>query len=171
MDKRRVKEIIIMLLIILIIIFSILLSNKDKANAKIVVNSAQSEDDIYKEVMTETLYGAENNIKHDTDGTRVNNSSKMKEKVQVQGDTGIEVNGIEITSKDNKTYISGIAKNVTGSTKGDYMLTLNLKDESGKSILEVGIYLNKVEAGQEIKIQTVATTDLANAYSYTITKK
>ena len=171
MDKRKIKEIVIMILIVLIIIFSVLLMNKNKANQKIVVDSAQSEEDIYKEVMDETLYGSENNIRHDEDGSRVNVSDKMKETVKIQGDTGLEVEGLNITSKDGITSITGTVKNESQSEKGDYMLIVNLKNDSGKSILEIGVYLNKVEAGKEVQIQTSVTTDLANAYSYTVSKK
>ena len=94
----------------------------------------------------------------------------MKETVTVDGERDLEVEGIQITSKDNNTMISGTIKNTGRATLGDEILTISLKDDSGIEVLAVGIYVDEVPAGETTTFETAATTDLANAYSYSVSK-
>lgn len=170
MQKNKFKIVIIAILIILIIIFLILIYKKSN-NIKTIINSAQSENDIYEEEKTKVLYGEENNVEHDESGNRINNSDKIKEHVSIKGEPGLEIEGLNITSKNDKTYITGMVKNKNSSEFEGSMVTLNLLNEEGKSILKVGVYINKIESKGETKIETIATIDLANAYSYTAEKE
>ena len=49
-------------------------------------------------------------------------------------------------------------------------ITISLKDEEKKEILNVGVYINAINPGETITFQTSVTMDLANAYSYTASK-
>ena len=94
----------------------------------------------------------------------------MKEAVTVDGEKDLEVQEIDITSKDNKTIITGTIKNNGKSTLGDAIYNLSLKDDTGIEILGVGVYVDEIQAGETSTFQTYATIDLANAYSYTVSK-
>ena len=172
MKKESVKMVIIAILVILLVVFSILLANKSKGTTTQVSleDSKLTEDEIYQEVLTEVLYGEEKYIAHDENGNRVNTSDKMKEAVTVEGESDLEVQGVEISSKDNKTIISGTIKNNGRATLGDEIITLSLEDDTGIELLAVGIYVDEIASGETTTFQTFATIDLANAYSYTVSK-
>lgn len=173
MKKETLKIFVIVVLAILLVVFSVLLVNKNKGREEqklVVEDSKLTEDQIYQEVLTEVLYGEEKYITHDENGNRVNTSDKMKAAVQVDGENALEVQGIEISSKDNKTIIEGTIKNNGTTTLGDQIYKISLKDDTGVEILEVGIYVDEVIPGETIPFQTYATIDLANAYSYTASK-
>ena len=172
MKKEKIKIFIIAILIVLLIVFSVLLINKNKEEPKkSLEDSKLTEDEIYQEVLTEVLYGEEKYITHDENGNRVNTSEKMKEAVTVEGESNLEVRGINISSKDNKTIITGTIKNNGTRVLGDEIYNLSLKDDTGVEILSVGIYVDEVMTGEIIPFETYATIDLANAYSYTVSKQ
>ena len=104
MKKETIKIFVIAILVVLLIVFSVLLVNKNKEEQTQVSleDSKLTEDEIYQEVLTEVLYGEEKYITHDENGNRVNTSDKMKEAVTVDGEKDLEVQEIDITSKDNK---------------------------------------------------------------------
>ncbi len=172
MKKETIKIFVIAILVVLLIVFSVLLVNKNKEEQTQVSleDSKLTEDEIYQEVLTEVLYGEEKYITHDENGNRVNTSDKMKEAVTVDGEKDLEVQEIDITSKDNKTIITGTIKNNGKSTLGDAIYNLSLKDDTGIEILGVGVYVDEIQAGETSTFQTYATIDLANAYSYTVSK-
>ena len=160
-----------MILIVLLVIFSILLINRKQEKTQVAIDDTKlTEDEIYQEVLTEVLYGEEKYITHDENGNRVNISDKMKEAVTVNGEGDLEVQKIDIYSKDNKTIIEGSIKNNGNTALGDEILTLSLKDDTGIEILGVGIYVDKMQSGESSTFQTYATMDLANAYSYSVSK-
>ena len=121
MKKETIKIFVIAILVVLLIVFSVLLVNKNKEEQTQVSleDSKLTEDEIYQEVLTEVLYGEEKYITHDENGNRVNTSDKMKEAVTVDGEKDLEVQEIDITSKDNKTIITGTIKKNGKSTLGD----------------------------------------------------
>ena len=171
MKKEKIKIFIIVILIVLLVIFSILLINRKQEKTQIAIDDTKlTEDEIYQEVLTEVLYGEEKYITHDEDGNRVNTSEKMKEAVTVEGESNLEVQGINISSKDNKTIITGTIKNNGTRVLGDEIYNLSLKDDTGVEILSVGIYVDEVMTGEIIAFETYATIDLADAYSYTVSK-
>lgn len=171
MKKEKIKIFIIVILIVLLVIFSILLINRKQEKTQVAIDDTRlTEDEIYQEVLTEVLYGKEKYITHDENGNRVNISDKMKEAVTVNGEGDLEVQKIDIYSKDNKTIIEGSIKNNGNAALGDEILTLSLKDDTGIEILGVGIYVDKMQSGESSTFQTYATMDLANAYSYSVSK-
>lgn len=171
MKKEKIKIFIIVILIVLLVIFSILLINRKQEKTQVAIDDTKlTEDEIYQEVLTEVLYGKEKYITHDENGNRVNISDKMKEAVTVNGEGDLEVQKIDIYSKDNKTIIEGSIKNNGNAALGDEILTLSLKDDTGIEILGVGIYVDKMQSGESSTFQTYATIDLANAYSYSVSK-
>lgn len=170
MKKEKIKVLIILILLVILVILSVILTNKNSNNSINEKIGKQSEDDIYKEVLTEVLYGEEKYVTHDENGNRVNKSSEMSKTVTIDGINDLEIRGIKITSKDNNTNISGTVTNVGSLTFDGDSITIFLKDEEKKEILNVGVYINAINPGETITFQTSVTMDLANAYSYTASK-
>lgn len=174
MKKEKLKVIIIAILILILIVLSILLIIKNinnKLPEEITLkDSMLSEEEIYKEVLTEVLYGEEKYVVHDESGKRINTSDKMKETASIDGINGLEVEGINISSQNDTTVISGNVKNVGNSTLGDCIVTISLEDDKKIEILGIGVYIDAVAPGETTNFKTAATIDLANAYSYSVYK-
>lgn len=170
MKKEKIKVLIILILLVVLVILSVILINKNSNNNVTEELATQSEEDIYKEVLTEVLYGEEKYVTHDEQGNRVNISSEMSKTVAIDGINNLEIRGIKITSKDNNTTISGTVTNVGNLTFDGDNITISLKDEKKKEILNVGVYIDAVNSGETVTFQTSVTMDLANAYSYTASK-
>lgn len=172
MKKETLKIFLIVILSVLLIIFTVVLLNKNKQSEQqqALKDSKLTEEEIYQEVLTEVLYGEEKYVTHDENGNRVNTSDKIKQAVKVEGESNLEVQGLEISSKNNQTVIKGTIKNTGTRTSGDKIYNLSLNDDTGVEILAVGIYVDEVKAGETISFQTFASRDLANAYNYTVSK-
>ena len=166
---KNFKYILMSILLILIIVFSVLLVNAKK-NTTSKIDSSLSEKEIYDEILTEVINGEEKYTVHDESGNRVNISSKIQETQPIKGINGLEVEGINITAKNNNTQIIGKIKNNGISTLGGSIVKISLKNDEEIEILAVGVYVNEVAPGEETNIQTSVSTDLANAYSYEVSK-
>lgn len=170
MKKEKVKVLIILILLVILVALSIILVNQNSNNNVKGKMGNQSEEDIYKEVLTEVLYGEEKYVTHDEQGNRVNKSNEMSKTVTIDGINDLEIRGIKITSKDKNTTISGTVTNVGSLAFDGENITIYLRDEEKKEILNVGVYIDAINPGETITFQTSVTMDLANAYSYTASK-
>ncbi len=177
---KNFKNIFIVILIVLIVIFAILVvrTGKDKNTSSgntvadlYDVDSALSKDAIYQEVYTEVMLGEEKHVEHADDGTRVNTSTKIQEVQHVNGKDDVVIQGLNITAKDGITTITGTAKNTSNSENGDFMVYISLLDDSNTEILEIGAYINQINPKGEVEFTAITSTDLANAYDYSVTKK
>ena len=102
------------------------------------------------------------------DGTRLNNSSKLKETKKIDG---IEISDFQLTEKDNVTLLLGTAKNTSGITRGGYPVDVKVLDKYGNEIVTISAFLGKLEPGESTQFSTSATFDCVNAYDFSITKK
>lgn len=170
MKKEKIKILIIFILLAILVILSVILFNMNSNNNDKERIASQSEEDIYKEVLTEVLYGEEKYVTHDEQGNRINKSSEMSKTVTINGISDLEIRGIKITSKDNNTTISGTVTNVGNTTFNGDNITIFLRDEENKEILNLGVYIDAINPGETITFQTSVTMDLANAYNYTASK-
>lgn len=170
MKKEKVKILIIFVLLAILVILSVILFNMNSNNNDKERIGIQSEQDIYKEVLTEVLYGEEKYVAHDEQGNRINKSSEMSKNVTINGISDLEIRGIKIISKENNTTISGTVTNVGNTTFNGDSITISFRDEEDKEILNVGVYINTINPGETITFQTSVTMDLANAYNYTASK-
>lgn len=169
--KSKIKYMVIIILIIAIGIMTFLLIKEKNKEVEIKYDFNISKDTIREEITNEILYGKEKYVTHTEDGTRVNTSEKIKEAKRIKGATDLEVEGLEISTKERNTVIEATVKNKTNEKQGDFLAKLSVKDEDGREIIEVGVYVNEIEAQGETKIVTTTSTDFANAYSYEITKE
>lgn len=109
----------------------------------------------------------EKNVKTLSDGTRLNNSTKMQE---IKTIDGLEISNIQLTEKDNVSILLGTVTNKTNETKGDYPVNIIIYDENEKEITTIGGYIGEVNPGESTQLNSSATFDYANAYDFRIEK-
>ena len=153
-NKKKVIIIALLILVILVGIKILIGNNKNRKN----VNNAN----------TSNVAIDEKNVKTLSDGTRLNNSTKMQE---IKTIDGLEISNIQLTEKDNVSILLGTVTNKTNETKGDYPVNIIIYDENEKEITTIGGYIGEVNPGESIQLNSSATFDYANAYDFSITKK
>lgn len=101
------------------------------------------------------------------DGTKVNNSNKLKKNKKIDG---MILRDIDIREKDNVTTLTAIIENTSKETKGDYPVTIKIKDKDSNIIKEIAGYVNSVEAKETTILRVKTSYDFANAYDFEIEK-
>ena len=154
--KDNKKNVIIIALLILVILVGIKILIGNNKNRKNVNNANTSNAAI-----------DEKNVKTLSDGTRLNNSTKMQE---IKTIDGLEISNIQLTEKDNVSILLGTVTNKTNETKGDYPVNIIIYDENEKEITTIGGYIGEVNPGESTQLNSSATFDYANAYDFRIEK-
>lgn len=152
-NKKKVIIIALLILVILVGIKILIGNNKNRKN----VNNAN----------TGNAAIDEKNVKTLSDGTRLNNSTKMQE---IKTIDGLEISNIQLTEKDNVSILLGTVTNKTNETKGDYPVNIIIYDENEKEITTIGGYIGEVNPGESTQLNSSATFDYANAYDFRIEK-
>ena len=152
-NKKKVIIIALLILVILVGIKILIGNNKNRKN----VNNAN----------TSNVAIDEKNVKTLSDGTRLNNSTKMQE---IKTIDGLEISNIQLTEKDNVSILLGTVTNKTNETKGDYPVNIIIYDENEKEITTIGGYIGEVNPGESTQLNSSATFDYANAYDFRIEK-
>ena len=152
-NKKKVIIIALLILVILVGIKILIGNNKNRKN----VNNAN----------TSNAAIDEKNVKTLSDGTRLNNSTKMQE---IKTIDGLEISNIQLTEKDNVSILLGTVTNKTNETKGDYPVNITIYDENEKEITTIGGYIGEVNPGESTQLNSSATFDYANAYDFRIEK-
>ena len=103
-----------------------------------------------------------------SDGTKVNTSNQLAKTKTVEG---LEISNIQLTENGNLSKITADIKNPTGQTRGDFAVKITILDKSGKEVVTIGGYIDKVTPGGTARLSASATVDFANAYDFKIVKK
>lgn len=160
--KSKEKKVILILVVITIII-AILVKVKNASNEKLAEELA-SKDDVVSTEDTDKLVEDEF-IDVASDGTRVNTSSKLAETKKV-GD--YEVSNIQLTELNGQSTLLADVKN-TGSDKKDVtLIDITLLDKEGEEISTIGGIVGDIEPGETTQLNASVTTNVANAYDFTI---
>lgn len=149
-----VSGIIIVLLLVIIIGATINKNNDNPVNPQVgEIGQNVSSDGEFTEVML--------------DGTKVNTSDALSKTKEVDG---LEISNIRLVEKDNVSQLLADVKNPTSSTKGDFPVNIIVLDKSGNEIVNIGGYIDKVNAGETVQLNASATVDFANAYDFKVEK-
>ncbi len=103
-----------------------------------------------------------------SDGTKINKSNKLQETKKING---LEISNIRLTEKNNMSRILATVKNTSSETKGGYAVKIILLNKVGETIKEIEAYIDKVDPGETVTLNTAATVDFANAYDFKIVEK
>ena len=110
---------------------------------------------------------AEENVRVLEDGTRVNESERIRETRVVEG---LEISEIEITERDNLTQLLAVVTNPTDETLGNFAISIRVLDREGNEIITIGGFIGEVEPGGTTQLNASATFDYVNAYNIEITR-
>ena len=100
--------------------------------------------------------------------SKTNTSDKLKENKTLGS---LEIKDIELTTENNVTTLMANVVNNGDRVDGDYMVTINFFNDTGRNIMDIMGYINKVEPGEITLLYATTTTDFANAYDFEIVKQ
>lgn len=149
-DKEK-RMIAILVAITIIVIIIAIFMNKNK-----------SKEETRSEVVEE------NSMVVIEDGTRVNESKKMKENKKFEG---MEISNIQLTETDGETLLIATVTNTSQIKQGGYPVKIKMVDEKGNEIRTMDAYIGELQPGKSMKISTSETFDSTNVYDFMITKE
>lgn len=154
MKKDKNVWIFVGVMVVLIVVLLVVRNNNKNKKGQEVENQTQVTGEEYVNVLS--------------DGTKINTSDKLAETKVIDG---LEISNIRLTEKNNISKILATVKNSSNQTKGGYKIKITLLDKNSNTIKEIESYIDQVEPGETVTLNTAATVDFANAYDFTVTKK
>ena len=107
------------------------------------------------------------NTKLEDNNIEVNISSKVNAERKIDG---LKITNIEVSKKDEISYITADVINETKEEKGGFDVYISLLDKDGNEIVGFGEILQKVQPGEKFELNIGSTEDFTNAYDLKITK-
>lgn len=101
------------------------------------------------------------------DGTKVNNSPKIKQNKQFDE---LDITNIELREKGEITQLIATVTNNTNSAKGGYPASMVFIDENNNELAQMGIYIKELQPGESTTLNSSITFDYTNAYDIIIKK-
>lgn len=161
LQKRdRIVIITILAVIIISIIVIILVVNKKDASKENITNNVDSEGN----VLPQTEVNKENVTVKD-DGTKENNSSKLKETKIFEG---MEVKEVTLTANGGLTKFTSKIENVTNEDFKGMPVTIVFVNKAGEQISTLEGYIGDTKKGQFSYMDASVTADLSNAYDFSM---
>jgi len=145
-NKKRIALLLIVLIIIVVAIIIGIGNLRQKENAKI---------------------SGEEYVQILNDGTKLNQSPKIKEEKQIEG---LTVSNIQLTEKDNISVILADITNNSNQVKGGFTVNIKLLDDTGKTITTIIGFISEIEPNASTQLSTQTTLDFANSYDIIIEK-
>ena len=165
------RKIVIYLLLFVVVIFSVVcwkfyVSGNDNSKEKDLEISDSTRID-YENLKNAKII----------DGTKVNNSKKIKEKHYGIYDYNATISSLLITdatissdSEKDVSYFRAVAENVGNEVINTDWLMISLYDEYGEYVCSLDYYLPEkgIEPNEKINIEVYDLFDFINVYDYTI---
>ena len=102
------------------------------------------------------------------DGSKVNISEQLKKTKTV---AGLELTNISLIENGGLTQLLADAKNTTNSTIEELDIIITAVDKNGNALAEFEGSVYALAAGQTTTLNAAITTDIANAYDFTVKEK
>ena len=153
MKKKELKKfpIILIIALILIVVLSIIIVKTSDNNVN--NQNLPSTNDNFSQVTS--------------NGTKINVSEMLNADKEFDG---LDITNIELTSDGNVTQLTATISNNTGKTKGDYPAKVIFVDSNNTKLAEMGIYIKKLQPGENTILNGKITFDYTNAYNFNIMK-
>lgn len=159
LQKRdQIVLVSIIAIIVIAIIIVLVVVNKNKSNTpEENVNVAQT-------TPTPTTSTTEN-VKVQADGTKENVSSKLKEEKKFEG---MKVKNIKLKAQADLTNFTATVENTTDKDFTGTPIVITFTNKSGETVSTLEGYLGDTKKGETSIIDASATTDLSDAYDFSI---
>lgn len=161
------KEIMIVSIIIIILLIIIIVGRVSKNKDEVVPGNIENINEIISDIAGGNKEKLGEYEKETIDGTKVNTSNKLSETKTLDG---LEISNIKLVENGNLSKLTADVKNPTSGTLGDYEVKITLIDKERKELVTIAGYIDKVEAGDTVELNTSVTVDVANAYDFKISK-
>ncbi len=148
--KKQEKIGILVLIVISLIIIGILYIVKVSVR-KGNETSANLKDNTYVDVFS--------------DGTKLNNSTKIKEPKTLEG---MKIENIQLTNNDKGTILFGTITNISNEVAGGFLTEIKAIDEKGNELATAHVFVGKLEPGESTQLNASSTVDYSNAYDLII---
>lgn len=157
LQKRdQIVLVAIIAIIVIAIIIVLVVLNKNKSNSpKESTNTAQ---------VTESSSNS-GNVKVQADGTKENVSSKLKEEKKFEG---MKVKDIKLKSQSDLTNFTATVENTTDKDFTGKPIVITFTNKSGETVSTLEGYLGDTKKGETSIIDASATSDLSDAYDFSI---
>lgn len=171
MDKFKDKGALIICAVAIVLIIVLLVAKG--GNKKQEQNNTQN-NSVQNSVSSNVDNTAENNtlveefVEKQEDGSKVNTSEQLKKTKTIDG---LEITNIRLVESGGLSQIVADVKNTTSTTKGDFDITITALDKNGNKIASLSGYIDRVAPGKTAQLNASVTTDMANAYDFTVEKK
>ena len=160
LQKRdQIVLVSIIAIIIIAIIIVLVVVNKNK--------SKEPEENATVAQTTTTTTTSEN-VKVQADGTKENVSSKLKEEKKFEG---MKVKDIKLKSQSDLTNFTATVENTTDKDFTGKPIVITFTNKSGETVSTLEGYLGDTKKGETSIIDASATTDLSDAYDFSIKVK
>lgn len=143
MKTSEKKMILIIILVGLLIIGMIALINKNK-NKKRTEETGKTESQVVEQ-----------------GGIKENTSNKLKEEKEVNG---LKVNVISVTEESGVAKIRANITNTTGISQKEFPIKLQLKNDKGEVLQEVGAYVGKTKVDETRQISASVNMQVDEIY-------
>ena len=181
MEKKKKKEnksqgtsvLVIMIIILLILIGGLFIRKKvmqsnsqeqDKLSSE-QSNSINNDDD---NVVTAVEEEDKEFVSRQDDGSQLNTSNKLKEDRKFDG---LEISNITLRENGGITTLLADVKNTTGVATPQKNVKVTLLDKEGAKIIDLSGIIDAMESGETVKLNVSVTSDLSNAYDFTISNE
>ena len=154
--ERNGKNVIIMIMVIIVValiavgIVLLTLRNINRRN-NIEENKEESQTEKY-------AYELE-------DGTKINNSNKLKETKRLDG---LEIKDIQLVHQDGVSRIIGTVKNTRNEDRELTGIVITLYNDKGEELEKINGLISPVKANETVEMDVGISTDYANAYDLKI---
>ncbi len=163
--KKKNKDLVIVIgvIIVAVIIIAILAAirnnkaNNDQNNVNTNPATSNSQTGTNEE-FTQTL----------SDGSKLNTSTALSATKSVDG---LQVSNIQLKTENGITTLLADVENTTSSDTPEKMITITFVDKDGNKITDLSALVQALKAGESTQLNTSVTSDVSNAYDFTVSTK
>ena len=183
MEKKKKKEnksqgtsVLIIMIIVLLILIGVLFIRK-----KVIQSNSEEQEKLSSEqsnaidneedddsVITAVEEEDKEFVSKQDDGSQLNTSNKLKEERKLDG---LEISNITLRENGGITTLLADVKNTTGAATPQKNVKVTLLDKEGNNIIDLSGIIDAMESGETVKLNVSVTSDLSNAYDFTISNE
>lgn len=149
---------VIAIVVVIAIIVIVVMVNKNKGTVESNVPATTDQ----------TAATTSENVKVSENGSKENVSTKLKEEKKYEG---MSIKDIKLIANANVTEFVATVENTTGTDFTGAPVTIVFTNKTGEEVSRLEAYIGDTKAGQLSYINASATTDLTDAYDFSIVKK
>lgn len=155
LNKERITIVLFSIIMLIAVAGIAILIGGSKGNKTDVAEAGANRQGEQKEEYVTTL----------EDGSKLNTSKELQKNKTLDG---LELSNIQLKETGGITTLLADVKNKTNTEIAEKMIAIDVLDRNGAKITTVRGIIDKVGAGETVKLNTSITADISNAYNFKI---